>query len=175
MGEAHHLAHRYGQARVEAVAGLARRTGTGGGLRPYQIRPPHYLMRLEPTMPRQLLTLALACAISACAATAHPPAGAAPSPPPSGGPTPTAPAPTALHIAPGTSRFLIRQDLMIHQDFTGLPPTMTFGMGVFLTAAIAAPADSLGYQTTFTVDSMVVDSGSTLPPGVSPVAARGLR
>jgi len=52
---------------------------------------------------------------------------------------------------------------------------MTFGMGVFLTAAIAAPADSLGYPTTFTVDSMVVDSGSTLPPGVSPVAARGLR
>jgi hypothetical protein len=124
-------------------------------------------------MPRHLLTLALVCAIAACAAHANPSAGAAP--PPSGGPRPVAPAPAALHLTPGTSRFLVRQDLTIHTDFTGMPPTMTFGMGVYLTAAIAAPADSLGYPTTFTVDSMLVDSGSTLPPGVSPAVARGLR
>src|SRR5439155_15839835 len=36
------------------------------------------------------------------------------------------------------------------------------------------PADSLGYRLTFTVDSIALDSGTTLPPTIDLNAARGL-
>jgi hypothetical protein len=48
------------------------------------------------------------------------------------------------------------------------------GTKLFLTATIVGPADSLGYRLTFTVDSIALDSGTTLPPTIDLNAARGL-
>lgn len=109
-------------------------------------------------------------------------------------PTPTA-APTApppgvapvhsptVQFAPSTTHFLVHQDVHIQQDFAGLPPTIDLRYGLFVTAAIGAPAaasatpaaaDS-GLPTTFTIDSIVVDSTTQLPPQVNLAAARGYR
>jgi hypothetical protein len=46
---------------------------------------------------------------------------------------------------------------------------------VFLTARIAGPRDTAGYEVTHVVDSIVADSGSFMPPTLNLVAARGLR
>jgi hypothetical protein len=86
---------------------------------------------------------------------------------------PTAPAP--LQLAPGTTRYLVRQDVHIQQDFAGLPPTMTLGYGLYLTATIAGPADSTGYLTSFTVDSVSIDSGTQFPPQIDLASAKGFR
>ncbi len=102
------------------------------------------------------------------------------------GGTTTAPAPAAppigvapvhsptVQFAPSTTRFLIQQDVHIQQDYAGLPPTIDLRYGLFLTAAIGAPADS-GLPTTFTIDSIVVDSATQLPPQINLAAARGYR
>ena len=92
-------------------------------------------------------------------------------------PTPAAPAaPTArLQLAPGTTRYFIRQDVHIQQDYAGLPPTMTLGYGLYLTATIAGPADSTGYLTSFTVDSVSIDSGTQFPPQINMASAKGFR
>jgi hypothetical protein len=95
-------------------------------------------------------------------------------------PTPATPASaaaahaTALQLTPSTTRFVIRQEVHIQQDFAGLPPTIDLRYGLYLTAAVGAPADS-GFPTTFTVDSIVVDSSSQLPPQINLGAARGYR
>jgi hypothetical protein len=98
------------------------------------------------------------------------------------GPTPTpAPAPPAgvapvhsptVQLAPSTTRFLVQQNVHIQQDYTGLPPTIDLRYGLYVTAAIGAPADS-GLPTTFTIDSIVVDSATQLPPQFNLAAARG--
>jgi len=79
-----------------------------------------------------------------------------------------------VQFAPSTTRFLVRQDLHILQDYAGLPPTIDLRYGLFVTAAIGAPADS-GLPTTFTIDSIVVDSATQLPPQINLAAARGYR
>jgi hypothetical protein len=86
--------------------------------------------------------------------------GAAPAPAtPSAAPAPMA---KAVQLQPGTTRYLVYQDVNIKQDFTGLP-TIDLRYGLYLTATISGPADSLGYATSFTVDSIKVDSGTQLP------------
>jgi len=99
--------------------------------------------------------------------------------------TPAAPAPVAttravagaarLFLAPATVHYLVRQDVHIQQDYAGLPPTMHLGYGLYLTATIAGPADSAGFLTRFTVDSVKVDSGSQFPPQINIAAAKGYR
>jgi len=126
-------------------------------------------------MTRSLLllsTIGFATACSGGYSTAG--TGAAPTPaaPGAAAPAPTA---TALQLVPGTMRYLVYQDVHIQQEFTGLPPTIDLRYGLYLTVAIAAPADSLGYPTTFTVDSIKVDSGIQLPPQVNLAAAKGYR
>ena len=125
---------------------------------------------MTPRLP--LLTavlLALACG------GGPPRTGTAPTPAP-GAPLPgVAPvhSPT-VQFAPSTSHFLVRQDLHILQDYAGLPPTIDLRYGLFVTAALGAPADS-GLPATFTIDSIVVDSATPLPPQINLAAARGYR
>jgi hypothetical protein len=69
----------------------------------------------------------------------------------------------------------LRQELHIQQDFAGLPPTIDVRYSLYLTASVGTPADSIGYPTTFTVDSVVVDSGSQLPPQIDLTAAKGFQ
>ena len=105
-------------------------------------------------------------------------AGGAGAPSPtSAQPSPTAPAPraTGLLLATGTTRYLVRQDVHIQQDFAGLPPTIDLRYALYVTAWIGAPADSVGLPTSFTVDSVAVDSGTQLPPQINLSAARGFR
>jgi hypothetical protein len=98
-------------------------------------------------------------------------------------PTPAAPAvpsvAPALHaglrLAPGLTHYVVRQDVHIQQDYAGLPPSIDLRYTLFLTALIGTPADTVGWPTTFTVDSVVVDSGSQLPPQIDLGAARGFR
>jgi hypothetical protein len=120
-----------------------------------------------------VLLLSAACG-SGTSAPGGPPA---PTPAPGAPPTPTGPsahAPT-LRLAPGTTRYLVRQDVHIQQDFAGLPPTIDLKYSLFVTAAVSGPADSVGLPTSFTVDSVTVDSGSQLPPQINIGAARGFR
>lgn len=114
--------------------------------------------------------------LAACAAgTAAPPATA---PDPGGAPavgTPAAPtAPSPIRLRPATLRYAVHRRLTIEQELAGTPPTH-MSYRVFLTAAVTEPADSAGYPVTHTVDSIVPDSGSFLPPTVNFAAARGLR
>jgi hypothetical protein len=128
---------------------------------------------------RPMLALSL-CLAAACGGYSNAGApGAAPSPsptPPPATPAPVAPTPReGLHLTPGATRYAVRQNVHIEQDFTGLPPTIDLRYTLYLTALIGAPADSVGWPTTFTVDSVVVDSGSQLPPQIDLSAARGFR
>jgi hypothetical protein len=126
-------------------------------------------------MTRYLLLLSTAGFAAACSGGySTPGTGAAPTP---AAPGAVAPAPTtkALQLVPGTMRYLVHQDVHIQQEYTGLPPTIDLRYGLYLTAAIAAPTDSLGFPTTFTVDSIKVDSGIQMPPQINLSAARGYR
>lgn len=126
--------------------------------------------RLHPVYPAVLLAVA-------CGGGRRSPGNLpAPTPAPPQ-PAPAVPPPGApgLHFAPGTTRYLVRQDVHIQQDFAGLPPTIDLKYALYLTATIGTPGDSLGLPTTFTVDSIVVDSASRLPPQVDLGAARGIR
>jgi len=80
-----------------------------------------------------------------------------------------------LKLAPATMRYLVRQDLNIEQDFAGLPPTMHVGYGLYVTAIVTGPADTAGFLASFTVDSVLIDSGSQLPPQINLAGARGYR
>jgi len=120
------------------------------------------------------LPLLTAVLLAAACGGGPPRAGTAPTPTPAAPPG-VAPAhsPT-VQFAPSTTHFLVRQDLHIQQDYAGLPPTIDLRYGLFVTAAIGAPVDS-GLPTTFTIDSIVVDSATQLPPQINLAAARGYR
>lgn len=125
-------------------------------------------------MTRRLpLTAILAAAACSTGYTTPPPAAApAPVGPPSAATTPRT---RAIVLASGTTRYLVRQRVHIQQDFAGLPPTVDLGYGIYLTAAIAPADDSGGFfPTSFTIDSVTVDSGSQLPPRIDLGTARGL-
>jgi hypothetical protein len=123
-------------------------------------------------MNRPLLCAAL-CATAACGGHyANPGTPTAPTPAVSARPAGRTP---LLQLAPGTMRYLVRQDVHIEQDFAGLPPTMHLGYGLYLTATVAGPADTAGYLASFTVDSVTVDSGSQLPPQINLASAKGYR
>ena len=99
-------------------------------------------------------------------------------------PAPIPPAPTApvtrgggdvVRLGPSALRYVVRQQIHIEQQFQGQTQTIDRGIRVFISATIAGPADSAGYPTTLTLDSIVPDSGSPLPPTVNLASARGLR
>jgi hypothetical protein len=126
-------------------------------------------------MTRSLVLLSTFVAAAACSrGYSTPGTGATPTPAAPGAAAP-APSAKALQLLPGTIRYLVYQDVHIQQDFIGLPPTIDLRYGLYLTATIAEPADSLGYPTTFAVDSIKVDSGIQLPPQINLAAARGYR
>ena len=125
---------------------------------------------MTPRLP--LMTVAL---LAAACGGGPPRAGTAPTPTPAAPPSGIAPShsPT-VQFAASITHFLVRQDLHIQQDYAGLPPTIDLRYGLFVTAAIGAPADS-GLPTTFIVDSITVDSATQLPPQINLAAARGYR
>ena len=93
------------------------------------------------------------------APTSYDPAAAQPAP------RPAAPArlPEAVRYGPSVARYLVRRDLHIQQGLGEQALTHDLGTRTFLTVVISGPADSVGYPTTFTIDSVVGDSGLAAP------------
>ncbi len=89
---------------------------------------------------------------------------------------PVAPSPTAgLHIGPSILHYVAHQALHAEQQLPGqATQIIDRGTKLFFTATIVGPADSLGYRLTFTVDSIALDSGTTLPLSIDLHAAHGL-
>lgn len=120
--------------------------------------------------------LSLAGSLIVAAACVPPKPAAAPA---AGGPG-TAPEPPPARVAspiqlrPAAARYAVHRRLRIEQELAGQPATL-MSYRVFVSATIAGPADSSGYAVLHTIDSIVADSGSYLPPTVNFAAAKGLR
>ncbi len=118
-------------------------------------------------MARRLLflgaALAAACASGSGGATAtqtpapYTPASA------QAGDRPAARRPEGIHYGPAALRYLVHRRLHIQQAFGGQQQAQDLGAQLFVAATITGPADSIGYPATFTVDSIVTDSGTPQP------------
>jgi len=131
---------------------------------------------------RFFLAAATICSASGCAPRT--PAAPPPAPGVVTVPAPIPLAPTApvmrvggdvVRLGPSALRYVLRHQIHVEQQFPGQTQTVDRGLRVFLSATIVGPADSAGYPLTFTVDSIVPDSGTAIPPGVNLASARGLR
>ena len=121
----------------------------------------------------RFLLFATLCGGSACAGGYSSP-GTPPAPAPAAAARPT-PKATLLVFTPGTMRYLWHQDVHTESDFAGMPPISDRRYSLYITVAIAEPADSIGYLTSFTVDSVTVDSGSQFPPQFNLRVVKGFR
>jgi hypothetical protein len=115
--------------------------------------------------------------LSACASQPSSTASTTPTATPAPAPAhaPAAQTSNAVRLAPSAARYLLHTRIHIQQDFTGLPPEMELGYSIYLSTAVTGAADTSGWPTAFTIDSIVGDSGLMLPPGMNFAAARGYR
>ncbi|HYT82357.1 MAG TPA: hypothetical protein VEK86_02820 [Gemmatimonadales bacterium] len=122
------------------------------------------MMRVRPSYAAATLAAVIGCA-------PRRPAGA-----PVPGQPPAAARPTdVVRLGPSALRYVLHQQIHAEQEFQGQTQTIDRGIRLFASATITGPADTVGYPLTFTIDSMVPDSGTSLPPTVNLAAARGLR
>src|SRR5437016_12092621 len=166
MGEAHRLARRHAQARLETAARLERGTGNGRHLRAHQERPQASVSRGALT--RGLWSLGAAAA-AACASSGH---ATAPAPGTTRTAAPRAPEP--VRYGPSALRYVVHRRLHIQQALGGQPQSQDLGAQIFVAVLISGPSDSLGYRASFTVDSIVADSGTPAVIAVSMTRARRL-
>lgn len=128
-------------------------------------------MKRPTSIPAVVLSLS---ALSACGGGV--PAAAPGSPPAPAAATTSAPrAPGPLRYAPGITRYLIAQRHHVDQTLPTGDQVQEIGLRTYVTAVITGPADARGYTLSLTIDSILADSGTLLPPGVDLQAARGLR
>src|SRR5256886_11566681 len=164
MGETDRVARRHAEARLEAAARLERGNGNGRHLRPHQGRTRFHMTRVLP-----VLVAALAAGGGQGGGRGGaPPALVSPAttPPVALPDQPTSPAPRrsdAVRYGPSALRYLVHRRLHVQQGQAERPQATDLGARIYVAAAIAGPADSIGYPATFTVDSIVPDSG-TPPP-----------
>jgi len=126
-------------------------------------------------MTRRLL-LAGTAFLTACAAGSRGTSTAAPAINPAPGaisPAAAAEAPAphradVVRYGPSALRYVVHRQVHIQQTLGDRPQSQDVGARIFVAAAITGPADSIGYPTTFVVDSIVADSG-TPPPIVDNV------
>jgi hypothetical protein len=69
----------------------------------------------------------------------------------------------AVRYGPSALRYLVHRQLHRQQGQAERPQATDLGARIYLAATISGPADSIGYPASFTVDSIVPDSG-TPPP-----------
>lgn len=130
---------------------------------------------------RYLAAAATICAVTACApkpgTVAPAPAGAAPTlvPPPAVTAPITRGGGDVVRLGPSALRYVVHQKIHVEQQFQGQTQTIDRGVRLFISATIVGPADSAGYPLTFTLDSIVPDSGSAIPPTLNLASARGLK
>lgn len=96
--------------------------------------------------------------------------GTAAAPAPSSGPAtpaaepigPVAPpkGPESVRYGPSALRYLLHRRVHIQQALGGQEQAQDVGARIYVAVAITGPADSVGYPTTFMVDSIVPDSGT---------------
>ncbi len=127
-------------------------------------------------MRRALLVAAALTALSCTPKTpsSNPTPANPPGAPP---PPPAAPPPVAvqgLRLGPSAQRYVMRTVIHIDQEFQGMRQPLDFGLRAFFGVTITGPADSLGYPTTITIDSIVPDSGTTPPMGINLAVAKAL-
>jgi hypothetical protein len=83
-------------------------------------------------------------------------------------------APATIRYGPSALRYLIRREVSATQTFQGQTSASRLGFRLFVHATIRGPADSGGYPTTITIDSIIPDSGIALPVTLNLAATRGL-
>src|SRR2546422_7649933 len=102
---------------------------------------------------------------------ANPPGTPPPPPPPAAPPPAAAP---GLRLGPSAQRYVMHTVIHIDQEFQGMRQPLDFGLRAFFAVTITGPADSSGYPTTITIDSIVPDAGTTPPMGINLGAAKAL-
>ncbi|HET9386272.1 MAG TPA: hypothetical protein VFO67_14080 [Gemmatimonadales bacterium] len=115
-------------------------------------------------------TLAMACASHTTPSNPTPSNPAAPPPPA----PPPPPATQTVRLGPSALRYVMHQVIHIEQELPTGPQVLDYGLRVFFAVTISGPADSSGYPTTITIDSVAPDSGTTIPMGVNLSVAKGL-
>lgn len=118
-------------------------------------------------------SIALACA-SQSTPSSTPNPQQPPAPPPPGAPPPAPAATQTVRLGPSALRYLMHQVVHIEQEFQGIRQPLDFGLRVYFAVTISGPADSSGYPTTITIDSVVPDSGTAVPMNINLGAAKGL-
>ena len=68
-----------------------------------------------------------------------------------------------VRYGPSAMRYIVYRRLRIEQTFGGQPQRQDLGARVFVGVVITGPADGTGYPATFTVDSVLSDSGTPQP------------
>lgn len=125
---------------------------------------------------RRILLLTAAAIAFGCAPK-NPATNPTPANPPGAPPPPPAPPPSsaqAIRLGPSALRYVMHQVIHIDQEFQGMRQPLDFGLRAFFAVTITGPADSVGYPTTITIDSIAPDSGTTAPMGINLGAAKGL-
>lgn len=117
------------------------------------------------------LLAATACASGGRPEPVPPPAPGAPATPP---PPPAARPAEVVRFGPSALRYLVHQQIHVEQEFQGQKSTVERGISGYVSVTIVGPADSVGYSATLTMDSVVPDSGTALPPTMNLDALRGL-
>lgn len=129
-----------------------------------------------------VVVLATACASKTTTTTNPTPVNPSAPPAPPGVPPAVPPPPppavggNAIRLGPSTLRYVMHQRIQVDQQLPTGPSHESYGISAFFRATIVGPADSSGYPMTVSIDSIVPDSGTTLPPPLSSnlAAARGL-
>ena len=109
---------------------------------------------------------AAALLVAGCArGTGGPGEAVAPAPraPQGAGSADRRPPPNTVRYGPSAMRYLVYSRLRREQAFGGQQQRQDLGARVFIGVVITGPADSNGYPTTFTVDSVLSDSGTPQP------------
>jgi hypothetical protein len=68
----------------------------------------------------------------------------------------------------------MHQRIQVNQQLPTGPQQVSYGISAFFRATIVGPADSSGYPMTVSIDSIVPDSGTTIPLNTNLAAAKGL-
>lgn len=125
----------------------------------------------------RLLGVAVVTIATACTSRTTPTTAATPvsptAPPPA--PPPASVRPTdVIRLGPSTLRYTTHQLVRIEQELPTGRQQVTYGLRPFYRVTIIGPADSVGYPMTVSIDSIVPDSGTTVPMNVDLRVARGL-
>jgi len=125
---------------------------------------------------RRVLLVAAGITVLSCAPR-NPSSTPTPARPPAPPPPPGAPPPSAqqgIRLGPSALRYVLHQVIHIDQEFQGMRQPLDFGLRAFFAVTITGPADTIGYPTTITIDSITPDSGTSAPMGINLAAAKAL-